>query len=71
MRTKIIRNAIRCNHCGDVIKSHYRHDFKYCKCGRVAVDVGHDYLRRGFVEPGDFTDLSETVSFGNPEEKNE
>ena len=22
------------------------HDFKFCKCGAVAVDEGHDYLRR-------------------------
>ena len=24
---KIIRNAIRCNHCGDVIESTYRHEY--------------------------------------------
>jgi hypothetical protein len=23
-----------------------RHDFKFCKCGAVAVDGGKDYLRR-------------------------
>ena len=52
---------IRCNHCGDVIESTYRHDYKTCKCGRVAVDGGHDYLRRGFTDsPADFTDLSKT-----------
>lgn len=52
---------IRCNHCGDVIESTYRHDYKTCKCGRVAVDGGHDYLRRGFTNgPTDFTDLSKT-----------
>ena len=57
---KIIRNIIKCNTCGDVIESTYRHDFKSCSCGRVAVDGGHDYLRRGFIESqNDFTDLSE------------
>ena len=29
-----------------MIESTYRHDFKYCKCGAVAVDGGKDYLRR-------------------------
>ena len=52
------RNAIRCNHCGDVIESTYRHDFKTCSCGRVSVDGGHDYAKRCFLEYGDFTDLS-------------
>ncbi len=43
---KIIRNAIRCKKCGDVIESKTVHDFKFCGCGSCAVDSGHDYLRR-------------------------
>ena len=43
---KIIRNAIRCKKCGDVIVSKTVHDFKFCGCGSCAVDGGHDYLRR-------------------------
>lgn len=43
---KIITNKIRCKKCGDVIESTHRHDFKFCKCGAVAVDGGKDYLRR-------------------------
>ena len=43
---KIIRNAIRCKKCGDVIESKTVHDFKFCRCGSCAVDGGHDYLRR-------------------------
>ena len=62
MKQKILRNAIRCNHCGDVIESTYRHDFRMCRCGSVFVDGGHDYLRRGAVNgPGDYTDLSEVT----------
>ena len=57
---KLIRNAIKCNHCGDVIESKHRHDFKECKCGTVFVDGGLDYSRRGFKNsPDDYTDLSE------------
>ena len=41
----IIRNAIRCNICGDEIASKHRHDFVTCKCGACSVDGGHDYLR--------------------------
>lgn len=44
------RNRVRCKHCGDVIESKRRHDFVTCKCGRVYVDGGQDYARRGFPE---------------------
>mgnify|MGYP003296152767 CR=1 FL=1 len=39
-------NKIKCKNCEDIIESTYRHDFKFCKCGAVAVDCGRDYLRR-------------------------
>ncbi len=42
----IFVNKIRCNKCGDTIESTSVYDFKFCKCGAVAVDGGHDYLRR-------------------------
>lgn len=57
----IIRNAIRCNICGDEIETKHRHDYVECKCGACAVDGGHDYLRRCFREKGCYTDISETV----------
>lgn len=54
----IIRNAIRCKKCGDIIESLTRHDFEECSCGAVAVDGGRSYLRRvGF--PEDWEELSE------------
>ena len=58
---RIIRNRVKCNHCGQIIESKSRHDFKTCKCGRVSVDGGMDYLRRSFKEKGDYEDLSETM----------
>ena len=45
---KIIKNAIQCKLCGDIIESTYRHDYIQCSCGACSVDGGHDYLRRGF-----------------------
>lgn len=55
----IFVNRIRCNKCGDIIESTSVHDFKFCKCGAVAVDGGHDYLRRcGNRE--DWEELSKT-----------
>jgi hypothetical protein len=42
----ILRNSIRCNWCGQEIVSSHRHDFRYCTCGRSAVDGGDAYLRR-------------------------
>lgn len=61
---RIIRNAVRCNTCGDEIESTDRHDFKWCSCGAVAVDGGLDYLRRAWtVEQGTgYTELSEWAS---------
>ena len=59
---RIIRNAIQCNNCGDIIESQYRHDYVQCKCGKCAVDGGHDYLRRCYVRGGKgFKDLSEVI----------
>ncbi len=54
----IITNKIKCKKCGDVIESTYRWDFKWCKCGRVAVDGGKDYIKRSFQKEGDFEELS-------------
>jgi hypothetical protein len=54
-RTRITRNAVRCKECGDVIESKHVHDFVWCSCGTVAVDGGHEYLRRC----GDFSDMED------------
>lgn len=54
---KIIVNKIKYKKCGNIIESTYRHDFKFCKCGAVAVDGRKDYLRRlGYEE--DYEELS-------------
>lgn len=53
-------NRIRCKKCSEIIESKTVHDFNYCKCGYVAVDGGHDSLRRcGNRE--DWEELSEVV----------
>lgn len=55
---KITVNKIRCRKCGDIIESKSVRDFRSCKCRSVAVDGGHNYLRRvGNLE--DWEDLSE------------
>ena len=55
----IIKNAIQCKKCGEIIESVERHDFKTCSCGACSVDGGHDYLRRSFKNEDDYIDLSE------------
>lgn len=55
---KIIKNMIKCRNCGDVIESVSVHDFKQCSCGKVAVDGGHNYLRR-CGDPDEWEDMSE------------
>lgn len=39
-------NAVECTKCGDTPRSRNRHDFRYCKCGSIAVDGGSWYPRR-------------------------
>lgn len=59
---KIIRNAIKCKHCGDIIESTSRHHFTVCSCGCCSVDGGHDYLRRSFRNSkADYEELSEII----------
>ena len=57
---KIIKNAIQCKLCGDIIESTDRHNYVECKCGACAVDGGHDYLRRTFKEQNCYIELSIT-----------
>ena len=59
--TKIIKNAIQCKLCGEVIESKHVHDFVQCKCGACAVDGGHEYLRRCFRDKDCYIDLSESI----------
>lgn len=59
---KLIRNAIKCKHCGNIIESKYRHDFVTCSCGKVSIDGGLDYCRVTFTSKNpedDFIDLCE------------
>jgi DNA-directed RNA polymerase subunit N (RpoN/RPB10) len=53
----ILTNKVKCLKCGEIIESKYRHDFVSCSCGNIAVDGGHEYLRRvGTLK--DYEDLS-------------
>lgn len=36
-------NKIQCKHCKWYIRSKNKHDFRYCKCGLMAVDGGSWY----------------------------
>ena len=54
----ILRNAVRCLKCQEVIESLHIHDFKWCSCQSVAVDGGTVYLKRcGW--PEEYEELSE------------
>lgn len=69
MKVRIIKNAAKCNYCGDVIESTYRHDYKTCRCGRVSVDGGHDYLRRCYASRDAFTEMSVTEPVEETDQK--
>lgn len=47
----IERNSAICLSCNSEIESVHQHDFKYCRCGNLAVDGGDEYLRRVY-KPG-------------------
>lgn len=58
-------NKIKCKFCGDIIESTHVHDFKFCSCGKCAVDGGHYYLKRCFDSktPEEcFEELSEVIA---------
>ena len=64
MRRKVIKNSVRCNLCGDIIESTFRHHYVECSCGACFVDGGHDYQRIGYAEEGCFTNLSVYADIG-------
>lgn len=60
---EIIRNRAKCKICGDIVESKYRHDFKWCKCGAMAVDGGHAYIKRAWdPKYGDKDDVIEEMN---------
>lgn len=42
---ELLRNAVRCLQCRDVIESRHSHDYVTCSCGNIAVDGGPSYDR--------------------------
>jgi hypothetical protein len=56
---KIVLNRIKCRHCDDIIISYSVHDYRECKCGRVAVDGGREYLKRTYTsDTSDYIEMS-------------
>lgn len=53
----IVENKIQCRICLEELTSKSEHDFKWCKCHRVAVDGGNEYLKR-CGELGNILELS-------------
>jgi hypothetical protein len=59
MSRRIVRNAVRCLRCDDIIESAHRHHFAWCAGSHVAVDGGRDYLRRVYTSENDWEEISE------------
>ena len=68
---KIIKNAIQCKICGDIIESTDRHQYVKCKCGACAVDGGHDYVRRSFTYEECYIELAVTEDISSEKEEPE
>ena len=58
LTARLIRNAIQCRQCGDVIESQSIHDQVKCQCGQASVDGGLAYARRTYRDAG-LEELSE------------
>ena len=56
--TKILSNQVLCRLCGDAPYSAGRHSYRPCKCGKVSVDGGQEYLRRVYDDDADYIDIS-------------
>lgn len=56
---RIRKNCAACPACGEIVESTYRHDYRTCGCGAIAVDGGLDYLRRTWKDPNVPIEMSE------------
>ncbi|MBR3780096.1 MAG: hypothetical protein IKK63_02710 [Clostridia bacterium] len=56
---KLVKNAIQCKLCGDIIESTYTHNFVRCSCGSCAVDGGLDYQKFCCKNADDIINLAE------------
>lgn len=45
--SNIISNKARCLNCNTIVESEHRHHLAFCPCGKIFVDGGKEYLRRG------------------------
>lgn len=59
-------NSVRCNKCGDVIRSKNRHNYVVCYCGGVAVDGGSWYSKRAIFGNDGYTELVEYFTDAEP-----
>jgi hypothetical protein len=57
MERFLIRNAMQCLNCNDIIESTYRHDCKLCSCSGCTTDGGLDYIRRAHRDEIDYVAL--------------
>lgn len=67
---KIVRSRAQCMSCFDIIESKHRHDFVSCKCGKIFLDGGKDYVRYGAptLTAADITLLTDYAT-GNPKQE--
>jgi hypothetical protein len=62
MSKPYLSNRAKCLLCKEIIESKHRHHFVPCKCANLIVDGGLDYLKRVFIKPDSWIDMSETSS---------
>ena len=56
---KIVKNAVQCGTCKDIIESKRPDNCVTCKCGAICISGGLDCLLRSFQEDVEVIELSE------------
>ena len=65
--TVILRNAVRCNNCGDIIESTVHGELVHCFCRMVGIDGALDHLHRSCSVPRGYEEMAEIVTpLGQP-----
>jgi hypothetical protein len=57
MERFLVRNAMQCLNCNDVIESKYRHDYVTCNCGGCSTYGGLNYIHRAHQDGIDYVEL--------------
>ena len=54
----LLRNMVQCVECSSVLETTAVNDYYNCRCGRVSLSGGLEYIHQVYAKPEDFLDVS-------------